>query len=50
MKQKADLENEEQYIQILKSIFLNNLPLWVQLYLGEGTMSLMEFVDWLSFW
>ena len=41
-------ENKERSIHILKSLFLNNLFLWVKLYIGEGLMSLIDFVDWLD--
>lgn len=41
--------HKEQSVHFLKSIFFTYLFLWVKLYIGEGTMPLIDFIDWLGF-
>lgn len=38
-------ENEEFSDQKLKCLFLINLLAWLGIYIKEGSMSLIEFVD-----
>lgn len=47
-RNRMSVENEEMSIQSLKNIFLSTLLLWVKLYIGDGSMSLVNFVEWLG--
>ena len=47
-RNRMSVENEEMSIQSLKNIFLSTLLLWVKLYIGDGSMSLVNFVEWLT--
>ena len=46
---RRSFKNEEHSTQSLKSTFLSNLHLWVILYIDEGLMPLINFVNWLDF-
>ena len=35
-------------VQEVKHTFLGNLVSWVSLYIEEGSMPLIDFVDWVS--
>ena len=41
-------ESEEQPVQALKCSFLRNLVFWVCMYIEEGSMLLIDFVDWVG--
>ena len=40
--------NEEQSENKLKWLFLSNMLAWVRMYIKEGLMPLIDFVDWLG--
>ena len=39
-------EEEEHFDHKLNYLFLNNLLAWVGMYIKEGSMPLIDFVDW----
>ena len=41
-------EDEEMLDQSLKSSFLYNLALWIQMYIHGNSLSLIDCVDWLG--
>ena len=41
-------EDEEMLDQSLKSSFLNNLALWICVYIHGNSLSLIDCVDWLG--
>ena len=41
-------DNEELLDQGLKTRFPYNLKYWTKLYIGEGPLSLFDFIDWLG--
>lgn len=42
-------ENKEQSVHALKSLFLSIIFfLWLKLCIDEGSMPLIDFVDWLD--
>ena len=46
-RNQISFENEEHFDQSLKSAFLSTPLLWVKLYINEGSMPLIDFVNWL---
>ena len=47
-KNQRLFENEEMSNQRLKSSILNNLSLWIKVYIDGSTMPSIDFVDWLG--
>ena len=41
-------DNCECVTQTIKSSFLNLFWEWVRMYIGDGFVSLLEFVDWID--
>ena len=41
-------DNEEHLAQFLKMFFLRNLFTWVKKYIEIDSMSLIDFIEWLS--
>ena len=44
----GQFKNEGPSNQVLKSLFLSNLFMWVSSYIDVGSMSLIDFVDQLG--
>ena len=42
------LRNEQQSENKLKWLFLSNLLAWVEMFMKESSMPLIDFVDWLG--
>lgn len=39
-------QNEEWSIQLTQCFFLRNLVLWVNMFIEEDSMPLVDFIDW----
>ena len=39
-------QNEEWSIQLTQRFFLRNLVLWVNMFIEEDSMPLVDFIDW----
>ena len=39
---------EEMLDKRLKNLFLNNLSLWVRVYIGRRHENMVDFIDWLG--
>ena len=47
-KNHRTFENKEHHENKLKLLFLSYLLAWVGMYIKEGPMPLIDFVDWLG--
>ena len=47
-RNRRAFENCESLDQTIKSSFLYNFWDWVTLYIGDGSMLLLDFVNWLG--